>query len=177
MRAYYFEESNLDQREPHDSGIEADIDILKAVGVLYWKFDGPDALKQIDNLSIERSYKNRDQITVSPDALGAIYEDKVKTFFAEHLHEDEEIRYILDGTGYFDVRDKNDKWIRIAMEKGDLIILPAGIYHRFTTDSNNYLKAMRLFKEDPVWTPINRPEADDNKYRVDYINTFDIAAA
>ncbi|SAL98998.1 hypothetical protein [Absidia glauca] len=176
MRAYIYDNSDLDQREPHDSGVNATLDELKAIGVLYWKFDGPDALQQINDLAVERKYKNRDEITVSPDSLGAVYEEKVKSFFTEHLHEDEEIRYIQDGTGYFDVRDKNDTWIRIAMGKGDMIILPAGMYHRFTTDSKNYLKAMRLFKEDPLWTPINRPLADDNTHRSSYLSTFNITA-
>lgn len=82
---------------------------------------------------------HRDEITVSADAMGGqeTFEKKVKMFFEEHLHEDEEIRYILDGKGYFDVRGSGDEWIRIEMEKDDLIILPAGIYHRFTTDEKN----------------------------------------
>jgi 1,2-dihydroxy-3-keto-5-methylthiopentene dioxygenase len=91
----------------------------------------------VDVIAKERQYKNRDEITVSPEKMGAVYEEKVKMFFNEHLHEDEEIRYILDGEGFFDVRSQGDEWVRIRLEKDDLIILPAGIYHRFTTDSNN----------------------------------------
>ena len=54
------------------------------------------------------------------------------------------------------MRDVDDRWIRISMEAGDMIVLPAGMYHRFTLDETNYLKAMRLFVGDPVWTPYNR---------------------
>lgn len=123
-----------DQREAHDSGREASLDQLSKLGVIYRRF--PD-VQGVDALAAERGYKNRDLITISPEKMGAVYEEKVKTFFSEHLHEDEEIRYIKEGNGFFDVRDAGDAWIRICVEKDDLIILPAGIYHRFTTDERN----------------------------------------
>ena len=108
--------------------------MLSDLGVLYYHC--PD-ISSVDRVQSERLYKHRDEITVSPEKMGDIYESKVKMFFDEHLHEDEEIRYILDGEGFFDVRNDIDDWIRIRLVKGDLIILPAGIYHRFTTDRKN----------------------------------------
>jgi 1,2-dihydroxy-3-keto-5-methylthiopentene dioxygenase len=104
------------------------------LGVIYRHVTSDD---EVNALAKERSYKNRDEITVSPEKMGDIYEEKVKSFFHEHLHEDEEIRYILDGAGFFDVRSEGDDWVRIWLEQGDLIVLPAGIYHRFTTDDKN----------------------------------------
>ena len=150
MRAYYYDDATVttphrssncalkfhqgDQREDHDSGRSVSVEYLSRLGVLYRHCP---SVADVDEIAAQRSYKNRDEITVSPDNMGAVYEEKVKMFFNEHLHEDEEIRYILDGNGYFDVRDPKDEWVRLRLEKDDLIILPAGIFHRFTTDSKN----------------------------------------
>lgn len=108
-----------DQREPHDSGRTVSLGYLKNLGVLYYRLSNVD---DVDKLASERNYKNRDVITVSPEKMGDVYEDKVKMFFHEHLHEDEEIRYIRDGAGYFDVRSEGDEWVRIQLEKDDLIV-------------------------------------------------------
>lgn len=37
-------------------------------------------------------------IEIAKDKLPG-YDEKIKMFYEEHIHEDEEIRYILDGTG------------------------------------------------------------------------------
>jgi hypothetical protein len=40
----------------------------------------------------------------------------------------------------------SESWIRCHMGAGDLLVLPAGIYHRFTLDMGNRVRTMRLFK-------------------------------
>ncbi|CAL5868282.1 uncharacterized protein PFLUO_LOCUS2506 [Penicillium psychrofluorescens] len=169
MKAYWYDNEPGDQREPHDSGRLATEDELSRLGVLYKHCP---TIEAVNVIAQERGYRNRDEICVSPATMGAVYEDKVKMFFAEHLHEDEEIRYILDGEGYFDVRGQADEWIRICLVKDDMIILPAGIYHRFTTNEQNYVKAMRLFQDEPKWTPLNRGvDVDANVHRKTYVDT------
>jgi len=160
VQAWYMDSSEADQRLPHqlDPPEPVSLDYLKKVGVLYWKIDA-DNFEQEGKLSAirkQRGYNYCDEITCTPEKLPN-YHQKLKTFFEEHLHSDEEIRFIVDGSGYFDVRNPEDKWIRILVEKGDLIILPSGIYHRFTLDSNDYIKALRFFVGEPIWTPHNRP--------------------
>jgi 1,2-dihydroxy-3-keto-5-methylthiopentene dioxygenase len=125
-----------DQRLAHDSGRDVDPTYLKTLGIHHQSFPNTTDLTGINALATARDYKNRDEIEISPTKLPN-YEEKVKNFFHEHLHEDEEIRYILDGAGYFDVRSEGDDWVRIRLEKGDLMIMPAGIYHRFTTDEKD----------------------------------------
>lgn len=134
MKAYFFDNLPGDQRLPHDSGRPVSPSYLSTLGILHYEL--PDDLARVDAIAAERAYKNRDEIEISPATLPG-YEDKVKNFFHEHLHEDEEIRYILAGGGYFDVRQRDDEWVRIRLERGDLMIMPAGIYHRFTTDEQN----------------------------------------
>lgn len=65
MRAYVYDNQDpADQRAPHDLGIEKTQADLEKVGVLYWRFDGDDALDKIDQVAKERSYKNRDTVSV-----------------------------------------------------------------------------------------------------------------
>ncbi|CDO52598.1 hypothetical protein DV495_002191 [Geotrichum candidum] len=172
MKTYYHDNrDDVDQREPHFGGEELTPDQLKDIGVLYYHCNDIDS---VDKIAEERNYVSRDVIQITPEKLGGpeAYAEKLRTFYAEHLHEDEEIRYILEGEGYFDVREKNDRWVRCALETGDLLILPAGIYHRFTLTSKDYVKALRLFKEQPRWVAINRPIADDNPYRSEYLTSI-----
>jgi 1,2-dihydroxy-3-keto-5-methylthiopentene dioxygenase len=159
---------------------------MRKLGMCYWKMEDTDkyvyptmavpwdpkdaADPKLMTLRDERGYSYADIITIHPDHLPD-FDNKIKSFFEEHIHDAEEIRFIVNGSGYFDVRDGNDRWIRVHVKKGDLMTLPEGIYHRFTCDTTRMIHAMRLFKGLPVWTPFNRPQ-EDHPSRKKYVSEF-----
>ncbi|KAH0468209.1 hypothetical protein IEQ34_003242 [Dendrobium chrysotoxum] len=159
MEAWYMDESLEDHRLPHHLEPKDFVssDQLKELGVLSWQLKAEDD----DQFVIE----------VSPEKLPN-YEINMKKFFKEHLHDKEETHYIAKGSGYFDVRDKRDCWIRIATKKGCIIALPAGIYHRFSLDRTNYIKAVRLFSVGgPFLTAYERPN-EDLTVRKEYVEAL-----
>ncbi|KAJ2657173.1 1,2-dihydroxy-3-keto-5-methylthiopentene dioxygenase [Coemansia sp. RSA 1200] len=83
----------LEQREAHDSGQTVSLEELNAMGVQYQRLDGSEEenLAAISALCKEREYMTRDDITISPTLIPD-YEEKIKSFFVEHIHEDEEVR-------------------------------------------------------------------------------------
>lgn len=174
IEAWCMDESNGDPRLPHHRSPKeyVSLDTLAEIGVLHWKLNAKDNENdpELRKIREERGYNYMDLLDLCPEKVEN-YEQKLKNFYTEHIHADEEICYCLEGSGYFDVRDKVDRWIRIWVKEGDLIILPAGIYHRFSLDASNYVKLMRLFKGEPIWTPYNRPQ-EDHPARKEYIKSL-----
>lgn len=151
------EENRLTPNEP------CSYESLARIGVYYTRFqDGEysdDEEKFVRPLLRKLHYEYFDVITISPEAMGdEKFHAIAKQHFAEHIHEDDEVRMILDGEGYFDVRDENDRWVRVLTKAGDCIVVPAGLYHRFSTTTSKYTKALRLFKENPKWVALDRNE-------------------
>ncbi|CAG9861940.1 unnamed protein product [Phyllotreta striolata] len=176
VRAWYMDDdTTADQRLEHHKtppefiGLD---DLLKLTGVEYFQLDTKTLQTdgKLEAIKTQRGYNYEDELVCSKECLPN-YEDKLKIFYTEHLHTDEEIRLVVEGSGYFDVRDERDQWIRIEVTPGDLLILPSGIYHRFTLDSNNFIKAKRFFIGEPVWTPFNRP-CDDMDCRKKYLTNI-----
>ena len=122
LQAWYYNETPEDPREEHKFNPSKPVSLqeLEKIGVLNWNFDPKTELEKVEELRKTRNYQNKDEITISKERLPN-YEEKLKIFFTEHLHDDEEIRYIMEGSGYFDIRSQSDEWIRIRCEEGDMV--------------------------------------------------------
>ncbi|CAA6663700.1 unnamed protein product [Spirodela intermedia] len=174
VKAWLMDDGEEDQRLPHHRvPVEyVPLSQLAEIGILYWHLDPKDYEnnEQLNEIRENRGYNYMDLLELCPGKVEN-YEEKLNNFFREHIHADEEIRFYLEGSGYFDVRGKDDHWIRIWIKAGDMIVLPAGIYHRFTLDTSNYVKLMRLFIGEPMWTAYNRPRRTIQQGKV-YIKSF-----
>ncbi|KAG5506462.1 hypothetical protein JKF63_05965 [Porcisia hertigi] len=174
---WYMPEEVVDRRDENrlSPNVPSSYEALGEIGIFYRHFDANEVSDDVEGfvkpLLSKLNYHSYDVVHLSPSILG---EEKFETLaqqhFLEHIHEDDEVRLVLEGQGYFDVRDANDKWIRLLSRPGDCIVLPAGMYHRFTTDQNQYIKTLRIFKEAPRWIAVNRgPEAEEKPARKEYV--------
>ncbi len=132
---------------------------LAAEGILHWQMPTTEAqwAEPLQKIRDERGYVEMDQIFLGETTpnLQALTEK----FYDEHLHTDEEIRFVVAGAGIFDLRDAGDRWMRVHVTAGDLIIVPANKYHRFALDDAQTITCKRLFQDTSGWTPVPRHAA------------------
>ncbi|KAI3865059.1 hypothetical protein MKX03_017689 [Papaver bracteatum] len=166
FRTWYMDGSDEDQRLPHHREPKEYVSFGR-LNVLSWRLDRDNYETDVElkKIRAECGYTYVDFCDLCLKRMPN-YEQKIKIFFEEHIHTDEEIRYCVDVSGYFDVRDQNKKWIHVWVKKGGMIVLSAGIYHRFTLDSDNYIKC-------GLRTTYNRPH-DELLARKEYLDTFSI---
>lgn len=139
--------------EPQADYPTLDVDHLRRNGVLYERLELADDayLAALDQLQAERGYIEQDVVELQPETPNL---DAICAKFAdEHLHTDDEVRFVLDGAGVFDIRDDDDRWMRVTVEPGDLIVVPKGRYHRFYLTNSKQIRCVRLFQDRAGWVP------------------------
>ena len=136
-----------------DDPQQADIDAstLISEGIHYEALPADPVQHQpsLDALRLERGYVTQDTVGLSPalpnlDAICA-------KFSPEHYHDDDEVRFVLDGAGVFDIRSTDDRWMRVVVTPGDLIVVPAKRHHRFFLTDVKTIQCVRLFKDESGW--------------------------
>lgn len=124
---------------------------LASNDVTYRALPVEDHVGPLEAFMRERGYVTRDEIQLSLATPGL---DAIEAKFdREHLHTDDEVRYVLEGEGIFDIRSRDDRWMRVIVGVGDLISVPKDRHHRFLLTEAKQIRCVRLFVDQTGWTP------------------------
>ncbi|KAI6217830.1 hypothetical protein M3Y99_01747800 [Aphelenchoides fujianensis] len=123
----------------------------------YFKVDMDDPQQMAKRLSTIRHDKNHSHVDIlridhehlnnQTQLLNEMYRPTVRSVDLVHL--------ITGGAIYYDVcpepaeGEEEGRWIRIFLERGDLITIPKGLKHRCTTTGHNFVRVKR-FHQAPV---------------------------
>jgi 1,2-dihydroxy-3-keto-5-methylthiopentene dioxygenase len=147
------------------SNAEAVTAFLAANGIEYqrWAPDGPvdasatqEALlatysREIEKLKERGGYRTADVIDVRPDTPNL--DAMLAKFNREHWHDEDEVRFIVEGRGLFHIHPTGGPVFALEVEAGDLIRVPRGTRHWFDLCAERRIRAIRLFQDPSGWTP------------------------
>lgn len=132
---------------------------LDAEGVLYKRLplDATEFQGPLDDLMASRGYIQQDEVQLAPTTPNL--ETICNKFKDEHTHDDDEVRFVLEGEGIFDIRSQGDEWMRVVVEAGDLIVVPKDRNHLFLLTESQHIRCVRLFRDMGGWVPHYRTDA------------------
>jgi 1,2-dihydroxy-3-keto-5-methylthiopentene dioxygenase len=106
---------------------------------------------EIETLKKRGGYATADVIDVKPDTPNL--DVMLAKFSREHWHDEDEVRFIIEGRGLFHVHPPTGPVFAIEVEAGDLIRVPRGTHHWFDLCGDRRIRAIRLFQDTSGWTP------------------------
>ncbi|MCP9259047.1 hypothetical protein DINM_002027 [Dirofilaria immitis] len=90
---------------------------------------------QLQALTAERKMSTSDILTLHENMND--FERKLEQFYEPVAKNVDSVFLVMDGSAYYDIEVDEDNWIRINVERGDLIIIPRGHNYRFTLTTEN----------------------------------------
>ncbi len=105
---------------------------------------------RFQELKDEYGYSTRDLIVLHPQVPGL--SEMLAKFDKMHYHTDDEVRYIVDGSGIFGFSVSGEEFT-VHVEKNDFISVPKHTHHWFKLDERMRIKAVRYFIDTSGWVP------------------------
>ncbi len=118
--------------------------------------------EQINQLKSEGGYVTADVIDLFPDTPNL--DAMLAKFSREHWHDEDEVRFIIEGRGVFHIHPKEGEVVALEVEEGDLARVPAGTWHWFDLCQEKRIRAIRLFQDPSGWTPRYTDSGVDKGY-------------
>jgi 1,2-dihydroxy-3-keto-5-methylthiopentene dioxygenase len=106
---------------------------------------------EIEQLNKQYNFVTVDAIRLMPNAPNA--QEMREKFLSEHTHDDDEVRFFVEGSGSFYIRKDNLAY-QIICTQGDLISVPRGVKHWFDTGSPPYFAVVRFFTNPKGWEAV-----------------------
>ena len=116
----------------------------------------PDAIllayaREIAALKGRGGYVTADVIDIKPETPNL--DMMLAKFNREHWHDEDEVRFIIEGRGLFHIHPSSGPVFAIEVEAGDLIRVPRSTHHWFDLCGERRIRAIRLFQDMSGWTP------------------------
>ncbi|HAH09715.1 MAG TPA: cupin [Alphaproteobacteria bacterium] len=104
--------------------------------------------RDVERLKAAHGYQSVDVVRMHPE-----HPERTAArgkFLSEHRHDDDEVRFFVEGAGAFYLR--NDAHVfQIVCEAGDLLSVPANTRHWFDMGPRPHFAAIRLFTRPDGW--------------------------
>jgi 1,2-dihydroxy-3-keto-5-methylthiopentene dioxygenase len=117
---------------------------------------------EIRALKLRGGYLTADVIDVSPATPDL--DIMLAKFNREHWHDEDEVRFVIQGRGLFHIRPRRGPLTAIEVAGGDMIRVPRGTWHWFDLCGDRRIRAIRLFQDTSGWTPHYTDSGVDRGY-------------